>query len=215
MPHRNKPLPRPGEVPDCLFNIVILAPDFESLRATLPQFMEKAMEDKAFQVVDVDLKFNKPELRIDIDRDRAKDNGGNSIRDIAENLSLYFSQQRYGYFILRDKQYQVIGEASRSNRDNPLDLSSIYVRNSAGKLIQLENVLKISNQSNPPTIFRFNRYVSATVSAQPATGITLEGVARVCFDRGGYLYHGRVKALADGARAGGLAILGGRRARPG
>ena len=158
---------------------VILAPDFESLKATLPIFLDKAMENKAFQVVDVDLKFNKPELRIDIDRDRAKTLGV-TIRDVAENLQLYFSQQRYGYFVLRDKQYQVIGEASRSNRDNPMDLSSIYVRNSAGKLIQLDNVLKISNQSNPPTIFRFNRYVSATVSAQPATGVTLgEGIAEM------------------------------------
>ncbi len=158
---------------------VILAPDFQSLRETLPKFLEKAMDDKTFQVVDVDLKFNKPELRIDIDRDRAKTMGV-TIRDIAENLSLYFSQQRYGYFILRDKQYQVIGEASRSNRDNPLDLSSIYIRNNSGKLIQLENVVKIVNQSNPPTIFRFNRYVSATVSAQPAVGFTLgDGISEM------------------------------------
>ena len=151
---------------------VILAPDFASLKEVLPKFLDKAMEDKTFQVVDVDLKFNKPELRIDIDRDHAKTLGV-TIRDIAENLQLYFSQQRYGYFVLRDRQYQVIGEASRSNRDNPMDLSSIYVRNSAGKLIQLDNVLKVSNQSNPPQIYRFNRYVSATVAAQPATGVTL------------------------------------------
>lgn len=158
---------------------VLLAPDFASLKETLPKFLDKAMEDKAFQVVDVNLKFNKPELRVDIDRDRAK-TMGITIRDIAENLQLYFSQQRYGYFILRDKQYQVIGEASRSNRDNPLDLSSIYVRNASGKLIQLENVLKLSNQSNPPTIYRFNRYVSATISAQPAAGVTLgEGIAEM------------------------------------
>lgn len=158
---------------------VILAPDFESLRGVLPKFLERANEDKAFQVVDVDLKFNKPELRIDIDRDRAK-TVGVTIRDIAETLSLYFSQQRYGYFIMRDRQYQVIGEASRSNRDNPLDLSSIYVRNSAGNLIQLENVVKVANQSNPPSIYRFNRYVSATVSAQPAVGVTLgDGIAEM------------------------------------
>jgi len=82
--------------------------------------------------------------------------------------------------VLRDKQYQVIGEASRSNRDNPLDLSSIYIRNADGKLIQLENVLKISNQSNPPQIYRFNRYVSATISAQPAAGVTLgSGIAEM------------------------------------
>jgi multidrug efflux pump len=158
---------------------VILAPDFASLKETLPKFLDKAMENKAFQVVDVDLKFNKPELRIDIDRDRAKTLGV-TIRDVAENLSLYFSQQRYGFFIMGDRQYQVIGEASRSNRDNPLDLSSIYIRNSSGKLIQLENVLKISNQSNPPNIYRFNRYVSATVSAQPAADVTLgEGIAEM------------------------------------
>jgi len=158
---------------------VLLAPDFASLKETLPKFLEKASEDKTFQVVDVDLKFNKPELRIDIDRDRAK-TMGITIRDIAETLQLYFSQQRYGYFILRDKQYQVIGEASRSNRDNPLDLSSIYVRNASGQLIQLENVVKISNQSNPPTIFRFNRYVSATVSAQQSAGISLgEGISEM------------------------------------
>jgi len=151
---------------------VILAPDFASLKLALPKFMEKAQDSKAFQLVDVDLKFNKPELRVEIDRDRAKAMGV-SVRDVAENLSLYFSQQRYGYFILRDKQYQVIGEAIRPNRDDPRDLSSIYIRNSSGNLIQLDNVLRLSNQSNPPQIYRFNRYVSATVSAQPAEGVAL------------------------------------------
>ena len=151
---------------------VILAPSFEQLKAVLSKFLDKAQENKAFQVVDVDLKFNKPELRVEIDRDRAKAMGV-SVRDVAENLSLYFSQQRYGYFILRDKQYQVIGEATRDNRNEPRDLSSIYIRNSKGNLIQLDNVLRLSNQSNPPQIYRFNRYVSATVSAQPAVGVTL------------------------------------------
>lgn len=155
---------------------VILAPDFASLKEVLPKFMDKAVDDPSFQVVDVNLKFNKPEVRIDIDRDRAKTMGV-TVRDIAETLQLYFSQQRYGYFVLRDKQYQVIGEATRVNRDDPHDLSSIYVRNSAGNLIQLDNLLTIANQSNPPQIFRFNRFVAATVSAQPAKGVTLgEGI---------------------------------------
>jgi multidrug efflux pump len=158
---------------------VILAPDFAALKLALPKFMEKAQESKAFQLVDVDLKFNKPELRVEIDRDRAKAMGV-SVMDVAENLSLYFSQQRYGYFILRDKQYQVIGEATRVNRNDPRDLSSIYIRNSEGNLIQLDNVLRLSNQSNPPQIYRFNRYVSATVSAQPADGVALgDGIAEM------------------------------------
>lgn len=151
---------------------VILAPDFQSLKQVLPKFLDRANDDKKFQVVDVDLKFNKPELRVGINRDRAKSMGV-SVRDVAENLSLYFSQQRYGYFIFKDKQYQVIGEATRTNRNDPHDLSSIYIRNNKGELIQLDNLLDVSNQSNPPQIYRFNRYVSATVSAQPAAGVTL------------------------------------------
>lgn len=151
---------------------VILAPDFQSLKEVLPKFLDRASDDKKFQVVDVDLKFNKPELRVGINRDRAKSMGV-SVRDVAENLSLYFSQQRYGYFIFKDKQYQVIGEATRINRNDPHDLSSIYIRNNKGELIQLDNLLDVSNQSNPPQIYRFNRYVSATVSAQPAAGVTL------------------------------------------
>lgn len=156
---------------------VILAPDFEKLKKVLPGFMEKAQADPAFQVVDLNLKFNKPELSVEIDRDRARSLGIN-VRDIAETLQLYFSGQRYGYFIMNSRQYQVIGQADRTNRDKPLDLSSIYVRNNRGELIQLDNVVTMKEQSNPPQLFRYNRYVSATVSAQPAKDVTLgQGIA--------------------------------------
>jgi multidrug efflux pump len=158
---------------------VILAPDFEKLKKYLPRFMEEVQSDPMFQVVDLNLKFNKPELSVEIDRDRARSLGIN-VRDIAENLQLYFSGQRYGYFIMNSKQYQVIGQADRSNRDKPLDLSSIYIRNNQGALIQLDNVVRLKEQSNPPQLYRFNRYVSATVSAQPVKGVTLgQGIAEM------------------------------------
>ncbi|MFH1159710.1 MAG: efflux RND transporter permease subunit [bacterium] len=155
---------------------VIQATDFEKLKKFLPLFMERASADSVFQVVDLDLKFNKPELAVNIDRDRVRALGVN-VRDIAENLQLYFSGQRYGYFIRNSKQYQVIGQANREYRDNPFDLSAIYVRNNRGELIQMDNLVTLSEQSNPPQLFRYNRYVSATVSAQPTEGITLgEGI---------------------------------------
>ena len=158
---------------------VVLAPDFEKLKKLLPRFMEEAQANPKFQVVDLNLKFNKPELSVEIDRERARVLGIN-VRDIAENLQLYFSGQRYGYFIMNSKQYQVIGQADRSNRDKPLDLSSIYIRNNQGELVQLDNVVKLEQQSNPPQLYRFNRYVSATVSAQPAKGVTLgQGIAEM------------------------------------
>ncbi|HRH37165.1 MAG TPA: efflux RND transporter permease subunit [Flavobacteriales bacterium] len=156
---------------------VIQAPDFERLRNIIPKFMEKASADKTFRVVDLNLKFNKPELNVEIDRDRARALGV-SMQDIAETLQLYFSGQRYGYFILNGKQYQVIGQATRDNRDAPIDLKSAYVRNDKGELIQLDNLVRLSDRSTPPQLFRFNRYVSATVSADPAEGYTIgDGIA--------------------------------------
>ena len=151
---------------------IIQAPSFEKLKEVVPKFMQQAQQNEAFQVVDLNLKFNKPELSIEIDRDRARALGV-TVRDIAETLQLYFSGQRFGFFIFKGKQYQVIGQASRDNRDEPLDLSSVNIRNNKGELIQLDNLVRLSNQSSPPQLYRNNRYVSATVSAAPAKGVTL------------------------------------------
>lgn len=151
---------------------IIQAPNFERLREVIPPFMERAESSPVFQVVDLDLKFNKPELTIEIDRDRARALGI-TVRDIAETLQLFFSGQRYGFFILNGKQYPVIAQADRDNRDEPLDLSSIYIRNNRDELIQLDNLVKMSYRSSPPQLYRYNRYVSATVSASPATDQTI------------------------------------------
>ncbi len=151
---------------------VLQAPTFEAMKEILPKFMEQAMSDPTFKIVDVNLKFNKPELQIDIDRDKAESVGVN-VNDIASTLQLYFSGQRYGYFIMNGKQYQVIGQAMKEKRDDPSDLSAIQVRSGSGELIPLDNLVKIRTESSPPQLFRYNRYVAATVSAQPNDGFTV------------------------------------------
>jgi multidrug efflux pump len=151
---------------------IIQAPTLDKLKEALPRFMDKVQTDPVFQVADLDLKFNKPELTIEIDRDRARALGV-TVRDIAQTLQLYFSGQQYGDFIMNGKQYPVIAQADRTDRDEPLDLSSIYVRNSRGELIQLDNIVKLSYRSNPPQLYHYNRYLAATVSASPAKGYTL------------------------------------------
>jgi multidrug efflux pump len=138
--------------------------------------MEEASKDPHFSVVDVDMKFNKPELHIEIDRERARALGV-TIRDVAETLQLMYSGQRFGYFIRNGNQYEIIGEASRQFRDEPIDLNLIYVRNKNNELIQLNNLVQMREQSNPPQLFRYNRYTAATVSAGLADGVTLgEGI---------------------------------------
>jgi multidrug efflux pump len=156
---------------------VIQAPNFEELRERLPEFMDAANAEGTFSVVDVDLKFNRPELNIEIDRDRAQTLGV-AIEDVARTLQLAFSGQRFDYFIMNGKQYEVIGQMRRANRNEPSDLSEVYVRSNTGRLVQLDNLISISEDNSPPQLFRFNRFVSATVSAGLAGGRSLdEGIA--------------------------------------
>lgn len=151
---------------------VIEAPNFEKLREVLPTFLEEARKEPTFQFVDVNLKFNKPELQIQIDRNRAN-NLGISVMDVAETLQLALSGQRFDFFIMNGKQYEVIGQLQREDRDEPVDLKTLYVRNNRGQLIQLDNVVTMSEESSAPQLYRFNRYVSATVSAALARGKTI------------------------------------------
>jgi len=156
---------------------VIQAANFEKLREALPKFLEAADNEPAFTVLDANLKFNKPELRISIDRQRARDLGVSTI-DIAQTIQAAFSGQRFGFFIKDGKQYQVIGQVSRENRDEPIDLQSLYVKNNRDELIQLDNVVVLKEESSPPQLYRFNRYVSATISAGLAPGKTIgDGIA--------------------------------------
>lgn len=146
--------------------------DFEKLKTVLPKFLEEAQKNPVFQGVDVDLKFNKPELRVVIDRLKA-DALGVSINDISETLQLSLSNRRLGYFNKDGKQYEVIGQVNRNDRDEPTDLTRIYVRNRTGQSISLDNLVQFEEASTPPTIYHFNRYKSATVSAGLAEGKTI------------------------------------------
>jgi multidrug efflux pump len=156
---------------------VIQAPTLEKLKEVLPEFLDKAGEDPAFQYVDVNLKFTKPEVKIEINREKARSLGV-SVRDVAQTLQLGLSGQRFGYFVMNGKQYYVIGQVTKENRNDPLDLRSLYVRSNNGSLIQLDNLISVEEQSSPPQLYRYNRFVSATISASLSPGTKLgEGLA--------------------------------------
>lgn len=151
---------------------IIQAPNFEKLRQKIPQFMEMANQDPTFAMVDVNLKFNKPELNVSIDRAKAESMGV-SVLDVAQTLQLSLSGQRFGYFIRNGKQYKVIGQFDLKDRNTPLDLTSTFVKNNKGELIQLDNLVEVEEQSNPPQLFHNNRYMSATVYAALSPGKSL------------------------------------------
>jgi len=146
--------------------------NFEKLKAILPKFLEACNNSPVLQGPDIDLKFNKPELRILIDRLKASALGV-SVQDVSEALQLALSNRRMGFFTKDGKQYQVMGQVARGDRDDPADLKTIYVHNKAGKLISIDNLVSMEEESSPPTIYHFNRYKSATISANLAPGKTV------------------------------------------
>lgn len=148
---------------------IIQAPNFEKLREKIPEFMDAASQNETFSNVDVNLKFNKPEINVTIDREKAE-SLGISVLDVAQTLQLSLSGQRFGYFMRNGKQYQVIGQFDQQDRAAPLDLTSMFVKNATGQLIQLDNVVSTDEQSSPPQLYHNNRYMSATVSAGLAPG---------------------------------------------
>ena len=153
--------------------------NFDKLKAMVPKFMEEISRSPVFQGSDVNLKFNQPELQITINRLKANELGI-SVLDINNTLQSALSGRRFGYFIMNGKQYPVIAQVERADRDDPLDLKSFYVRNNKGELIQLDNVVDMVETATPPTIFHFNRFKSATVSAGLIPGKTIgDGVAEM------------------------------------
>jgi multidrug efflux pump subunit AcrB len=151
---------------------IIQAPNFEKLQEKIPEFMAEAENNPVFANTDLDLKFNKPEIYVTIDRDKAKSLGV-SVLDVAQTLQLSLSGQRFGYFMMNGKQYQVIGQFDKKDRDAPMDLKSIFVKNDVGQLIQMDNLVTTEEHSSPPQLYHNNRYMSATVSASLAPGMSI------------------------------------------
>jgi multidrug efflux pump len=151
---------------------VLQAPNLAKLQEFIPLFMNKVSESPKFQMSDVNLKFTKPETRIQINRDKAALLGV-STRDIGQTLQYALSGQRMGYFYMNGKQYQILAEINRQQRNKPLDLKSIYIKNDQNQMIQLDNLVELSEDVAPPQLYRYNRFNSATVSSGLAKGVTI------------------------------------------
>jgi hydrophobe/amphiphile efflux-1 (HAE1) family protein len=151
---------------------VIQNNNFEKLQQSLPKFLEAAAANPVLQGIDSDLKFNKPELKVEINRLKAAQLGI-SVQDIAQTLQLAYSNLRFGYFTKEGKQYQVMGQVDKINRDDPEDLKALYVRTNSGELISIDNLVTVNESTTPPSLYHFNRYKSATISAGLAPGKTI------------------------------------------
>ncbi len=151
---------------------VLQAPTLAKLQEILPAFMEEVDNSPILRMADVNLKFTKPETRIVINRDKATSMGVSTL-NIAQTLQYALSGQRMGYFYMNGKQYQILGEINRQQRNTPLDLKSLFIRSSGGDMIQLDNLVTLNEDVAPPQLYRYNRFVSATVSSGLNEGYTI------------------------------------------
>ncbi|MFC4261782.1 efflux RND transporter permease subunit [Ferruginibacter yonginensis] len=146
--------------------------DLEKMKAIIPQFLDEARKDKTFSNVDVNLKFNKPEISLSIDRMKVKDLGLSS-QDVVAAIQAAFSGGRLAYYLKDGHQYSVIAQVERTDRDKPNDIDKLFVKNKNGQSIPLSAVVTLTETSSPPSLFHFNRYKAATVSASLAEGKTI------------------------------------------
>lgn len=151
---------------------VLQATTIDRLQEVLPEFMKRVYESPVFQMADADLKFSKPEARITINRDKAN-LMGISTQDIAQTLQYGLSGQRMGYFYMNGKQYEILAEINRQQRNKPADLRSIYLRNDEGTMVQLDNLISLEENVAPPQLYHYNRFLSATISTGLAKGRTI------------------------------------------
>jgi hydrophobe/amphiphile efflux-1 (HAE1) family protein len=151
--------------------------DLNKLKDIIPKFLDEVRKDKTFSNADVNLKFNKPEVQITLDRMKIKDLGL-STQDVISAMQAAFSGGRLAYFIQNGYQYEVIAQVDRTDRDKPMDIERLYVRNAAGQNIPLSAVVKMETSSSPSTLYHFNRYKAATISASLSEGFTIgDGIA--------------------------------------
>ncbi len=151
---------------------VIQNNDFEKLKTAIPKMLAAVQDHPVLQNADVDLKFNKPELLVKINRLKATQLGI-SVQDISQTLQLAYSNLRFGYFTKEGKQYQVIGQVTRMDRDDPEDLKRLYVKTASGELISIDNVVTVEESTTPPSLYHFNRFKSAVISSGLAPGKTI------------------------------------------
>jgi multidrug efflux pump len=151
---------------------VVQASDLQSLIDVMPKLMGEVYQNPKLTFQNPDFKVNRPEIGITIDRERAAQLGI-STQEIGRTLQLALSGRRYGYFIHNDRQYEVIGQLDRRERSAPYDLRSLFLKSESGKMVSLDNLVKLNEGISPPAIYRYNQAYSVTVSATPAPGVSL------------------------------------------
>ena len=157
----------PGGGSGLPFQFVITAPaSYETLLEVAERIKTRVAATNKFAFVDTDLDFNKPELVIDIDREKAAQMGV-SMQDIGQLLATLLGESEINRFTIEGRSYKVIAQSDPSFRDSPNWINNFSVRNSQGQMVSLATLVTISERARPAQLSQFQQLNSVTLKGFP------------------------------------------------
>jgi multidrug efflux pump len=171
----------PGTGEGLPFQFVINTPnDYESLLQVAERVKQKAMESGQFAFLNVDLAFDKPEVVVDIDREKAAQMGV-SMQDLGATLAILLGEGEVNRFTIDGRSYKVIAQVERAYRDNPGWLSNYYVKSESGQMVPLGTLIKVSDRARPTKLKQFQQLNAAIIEGVPivSMGEAVDTVAQI------------------------------------
>ncbi|BCR23542.1 multidrug efflux RND transporter permease subunit [Aquipseudomonas alcaligenes] len=171
----------PGTGQGLPFQFVINTPnDYESLLQVAERVKQKAMESGQFAFLNVDLAFDKPEVVVDIDREKAAQMGV-SMQDLGATLAILLGEGEVNRFTIDGRSYKVIAQVERAYRDNPGWLSNYYVKSESGQMVPLGTLIKVSDRARPTKLKQFQQLNAAIIEGVPivSMGEAVDTVAQI------------------------------------
>ncbi len=152
---------------------------YAELQKMTEAVLEQARQWPGFLNLDTDLKLNKPQLSVQVDREKTVDVGAD-VAVVGRTLESMLGGRQVTRFKREGKQYDVIVQVEDSNRATPSDLSAIYVRGKENEMVQLANLVTVRETVAPKELNHFNQLRAAKITASLAPGFALsDGLAKL------------------------------------
>jgi multidrug efflux pump len=152
--------------------VVVTSASYPELQGVTEQILGEMAKNPGFVNVDTDLKLNKPELSVRVDRDKAADTGV-QIETIGRTLETMLGGRQVTRFKRDAEQYDVIVQTTDQERATPGDISQIYVRGRDDRMIPLANLVRVDETVSPRELNHFAQRRAVTISANLAPGYTM------------------------------------------
>ena len=156
---------------------VIYGTSYTELQGYVTKMLAEMSQYPGVNGLDTDLKLNKPQLKVNVDRDKAAALGV-SMDNIGSTLEILLGGRNVTRYKREGKQYDVVVQMEEGDRRQPTDLTSIYVRGASGELVQLSNIVQLAESVAPKELNHFNKFRAATITGNVSPGYSLGDVLR-------------------------------------